>query len=528
MPEARSGSSGFDYVIVGGGSAGAVLAARLSENAEASVLLLEAGPDSAGVDEITIPAAFSTLFRTTWDWTYDTTPQPGLGGRSAFWPRMRALGGCSAMNAMIYIRGNAADYDSWVSDHGAKGWGYWDLLPYFIKSENNSRGADQFHGEGGPLDVEDRRYTHTTIEAFVEAAVEAGHPRNPDHNGATQVGAGLFQVTMRKGRRWSTRDAFLAPAWERPNLEISTESHATRILIESGVAVGVEYVRHGRREQVRAGEVLLAAGAIGSPQLLMLSGVGPAAHLRDRGIDVVVDAAGVGANLIDHPVVPLLWLTKNTDAVTDYQTPTRLLQAKLLGRGPLTSNIGEGGLFFATSQATGGLPNIQVHCAGAGFFDNGLRETPGRAFTAGPTLVEVHSRGRVTLRSSDPFARPEIDAGYFTDRRDLDAIVEGCLTTREIVLGSKTMRHFIQESYIGDANTPETMIEHVRTWGQTLYHPVGTCAIGSVVDENLRVHGIANLRVVDASVMPNVTRGNTNAPVIAIAERAADLIRGAA
>lgn len=515
---------GFDVVIVGGGSAGAVLAARLSENPDRQVLLLEAGPDSAGVDEITIPAAFSTLFRTAWDWTYDTVPQSGLNNRSAFWPRMRALGGCSAMNAMIYMRGNAADYDAWVTDHGAKGWGYSDLLPYFIKSENNSRGADAFHGVGGPLDVEDRRYTHTTIEAFVEAAVEAGHPRNNDHNGASQAGAGLFQVTMRKGRRLSTREAFLAPAMARPNLEIRTDSHATRVLMESGRAVGVEYYFHGVREQVHATEVILSAGAIGSPQLLMLSGVGPADHLRQHDIPVVADAPLVGANLSDHPVAPLVWLTKNTDAVTDYQTPLRLFQAKLFGRGPLTSNIGEGGLFFATSSASGGLPNIQVHCAGAGFFDNGLRETPGRAFTAGPTLVEVHSRGSIRLNSANPFAKPAIDAGYFRDRRDLDAIVEGCLTTREIVLGSKTMRHFIAGPYIGDAKTIGEMTEHVRSWGQTLYHPVGTAAIGTVVDENLRVHGVNGLRVIDASVMPAVPRGNTNAPTIAIAERAADLI----
>lgn len=528
MADVAAADTRFDYLIVGGGSAGAVLAARLSENAATSVLLLEAGPDSAGVDEVTIPAAFSTLFRTNWDWTYDTTPQPGLGDRSAFWPRMRALGGCSAMNAMIYIRGNAADYDGWVADHGAHGWGYGDLLPYFIKSENNSRGADDFHGVGGPLDVEDRRYTHTTVEAFVEAAVEAGHPRNSDHNGARQAGAGLFQVTMRRGRRWSTRDAFLAPAWDRPNLEIRTGAHVTRVLIEAGVATGVEYIRAGQRDRVHAGEVLIAAGAIGSPQLLMLSGVGPAQHLRDLGIPVQVDSAGVGANLSDHPVAPLMWLTKNTDAVTDYQTPLRLLQAKALGRGPLTSNIGEGGLFFATSQATDGLPNIQVHCAGAGFFDNGLRETPGRAFTAGPTLVEIHSRGRITLRSADPFARPLIDAGYFSDGRDLEALVEGCLTTREIVLGSKTMRHFLHQPYIGDATSADEMRAHIRQWGQTLYHPVGTCAIGSVVDANLRVNGVGNLRVVDASVMPTVPRGNTNAPVIAIAEKAADLISGAA
>jgi choline dehydrogenase len=517
-----------DFVIVGGGSAGAVLAARLSADPARTVVLLEAGPDSAGIDEISVPAAFPTLFRTAWDWTYDTTPQPGLDDRSAYWPRMRALGGCSAMNAMIYMRGNAADYNSWESEHGAKGWNYADLLPYFIKSERNQRGANAFHGDNGPLHVEDRKYTHPTVEAFVEAAVEAGHPRNDDHNGARQEGAGLYQVTTRRGLRWSTRDAYLAPAFDRQNLQIMTEAHATKVIIDQGRAVGVAYRHQGADHQVFGGEIILAAGSIGSPQLLMLSGIGPGQHLRDLGLPVHVDNAAVGANLSDHPVAPLVWFTKNTDSLTDYQTPARLMQAKFLRRGPLTSNVGEGGLFFATSHATDGLPNIQVHSAGAAFFDNGLHESPGRAFTAGPTLVEIHSRGKITLKSANPYARPLIDAGYFTDRRDLDAIVEGCLTTKAIVEESKTMRHFIKGQYLGHATTADEMRAHVRHWGQTLYHPVGTCAIGTVVDSALRVDGIEGLRVVDASVMPTVPRGNTNAPTIAIAEKAADLINSGA
>jgi choline dehydrogenase len=517
-----------DVVIVGGGSAGAVLAARLSENPARTVVLLEAGPDSAGVDEISVPAAFPTLFRTAWDWTYDTIPQPGLGNRSVFWPRMRALGGCSAMNAMIYMRGNAADYNSWESEHGAKGWNYSDLLPYFIKSEHNARGANAFHGDQGPLYVEDRKYTHPTVEAFVEAAVEAGHPRNSDHNGASQAGAGLYQVTTRRGRRWSTRDAYLAPAFDRKNLQILTQAHATRLIIDHGRAVGVAYRYQGADHQIMGGEILLTAGSIGSPQLLMLSGIGPGHHLREQGIPVHLDNSAVGANLSDHPVAPLVWFTKNTDALTDYQTPARLMQAKLLRRGPLTSNVGEGGLFFATSQATDGLPNIQIHAAGAAFYDNGLHEAPGRAFTAGPTLVEVHSRGQIRLKSANPFSRPLIDAGYFTDQRDLEALTEGCLSTKAMVEESRTMSHFISAPYLGHADTAEEMQAHIRRWGQTLYHPVGTCAIGTVVDPSLRVIGLDGLRVVDASVMPTVPRGNTNAPTIAIAEKAADLISSGA
>lgn len=515
-----------DVVIVGGGSAGAVLAARLSEEADCQVTLLEAGPDSAGVDEVTVPAAFSTLFKTAWDWNYETTPQSELEGRSAYWPRMKALGGCSAMNAMIYIRGNAADYDTWEERYGAHGWSYREMLPYFIKSEDNVRGANEFHGAGGPLRVEDRRYSHTTVKAFVEAAVAAGFPRNKDHNGVQQHGAGLFQVTMNKGRRQSVRESFLKPAMKRPNLKIITEAHVLKVNIAGGRVTGVTYFHDGQTRTLNASEVILAAGAIGSPHLLMLSGVGDGAQLRSLGIDVNLDNPAVGANLSDHPVAPLVWFTKNTDAVTDYVSPTRLMQAKLLGRGPLTSNVGEGGLFFNTSFATDELPDIQVHCAGAMFYDNGMHEPSARAFTAGPTLVEVRSRGSVSLRTADPMARPIIDAGYFTDPTDMDALIEGCLTTRELVEGSAIMRKYIAGHFIGsDAVDKDDMRAHIRRWGQTLYHPVGTCSIGTVVDPSLRVKGIDGLRVIDASVMPTVPRGNTNAPTIAIAEKGADLVK---
>lgn len=515
-----------DVLIVGGGSAGAVLAARLSEDPDRQVTLLEAGPDSAGVDEVTVPAAFSTLFKTVWDWDYETTPQRELNGRTTYWPRMKALGGCSAMNAMIYMRGNRGDYDRWARDFGADGWSYDDLLPYFKKSEDNARGANEFHGAGGPLRVEDRRYSHTTVKAFIDAAVAAGFPRNDDHNGATQHGAGLFQVTMKKGRRQSVRESFLRPAMKRPNLHVLTEAHVLKVNLSQGRATGVTVVHEGEVKTMTAGEVILAAGAIGSPQLLMLSGIGAAADLRALGLDVHCDNPAVGSNLSDHPAAPMVWLTKNTDALTDYVSPSRLLQAKLLGRGPLTSNVGEGGLFFNTSFATDELPDIQVHCAGAMFYDNGMHEPTARAFTAGPTLVEVRSRGSVRLRSADPKARPVIDGGYFTDPTDMDAMIEGCLTTRELVEGSSQMRQYLAGHFLGsDAIDKDDMRAHIRQWGQTLYHPVGTCSIGTVVDSTLKVKGVEGLRVVDASVMPTVPRGNTNAPTIAIAEKAADLIK---
>ncbi len=519
-----------DYVIVGGGSAGCVLAARLTEDPAVTVLLLEAGPADDSED-IAIPLAFSKLFKTRWDWNYTTTEQKQLGGRRTYWPRMKALGGCSSMNAMVYIRGNRLDYDQWRDQHGAAGWGYDDVLPYFLRSEGNARLGGPFHSRTGPLRVEDARFRHEVTSAWLDAAAGWGLTPTGDFNGAEQRGAGRYQLTCRAGRRWSAADAFLRPAMARPNLIVRTGAHVTRLVLDGTSAVGVTYRHEGSMRTARAGrEVLLAGGAVNSPQLLMLSGIGPAGHLREHGIEPVTDLP-VGDNLQDHPVVPLLWHTSGTTDLQDFLTPARLAQWRLFGRGPLTSNVAEGGAFLDSRDGLT-APDLQVHMAPTGFLDNGLREPTARLMATGATLVSVASRGSVKLASPDPFWRPVIDPGYFDDQSDLDALLAGCRILLEIAeqapLSRLRGRPFLPAA--GRDITDEALVEHIRATAQTLYHPVGTCAMGpaetAVVDPELRVHGIDRLRVVDASVMPTVPRGNTNAPTMMIAERAADLIRG--
>jgi choline dehydrogenase len=523
------GERSYDYIVVGSGSAGGVVAARLTEDPQVSVLLLEAGP--ADDDEmIRMPLGFSTLFKTKWDWNYETTPQKHLAGRRAYWPRMKALGGCSAMNAMIYIRGNHADYDEWRDAHGADGWGYDDVLPYFTKAEGNTRLGAPFHGTDGPLHVEDPTYVHPLSTAFVESAVVAGLKRTDDFNGAEQEGVGAYQLTTRKGRRWSVADAYIRPAMHRPNLTVLTEAFVTRILLDGHRATGVAYQRHGEGVVARAdAEVVLSGGAINSPQLLMLSGIGPGAHLREMGIDVVVESAGVGQNLQDHPVAGVLSHTKDTTDVAEMLGVGNLLRWRATGKGPMSSNVADTGAFFASRDDLA-LPDIQLHVAPTGFYDNGLHEPTRRAQTTAVTLVNVQSKGHVRLRSADPSWHPEIDPGYFDDRADLDAVIAGTRRALEI-LGTGPIAQLIDSPWIPASSDPsdDEIVEGIGRLGQTLYHPVGTCAMGtiegSVVDAQLKVHGVDGLRVVDASVMPRVPRGNTNAPTIMIGEKAADLIK---
>ncbi|HEX2895205.1 MAG TPA: GMC family oxidoreductase N-terminal domain-containing protein [Marmoricola sp.] len=518
----------YDYVVVGSGSAGAVLAARLTEDPGVTVLLLEAGGDS-DVDEVNIPAAFASLFKTQWDWNYATTEQKQLHGRRGHWPRMKALGGCSAMNAMIYIRGNRADYETWRDQYGATGWGYDDVLPYFVKAEHNTRFGGPLHGQDGPLWVEDRRWTHELTTAYVESAVSRGHKPTDDFNGVEQDGAGLYQVTCRKGRRWSTYEAYLRPAQERDNLTIATYALATRVELDGDRATGVIFRQGGSLHTATARrEVILCGGAINSPQLLMLSGIGPAAHLREHGIDVRVDLPGVGSNLQDHPVAPLIWHTTGTTDLADFNNVRGLLRWKVRGSGALTSNVGEGGAFFASRPGLS-APDVQIHVAPSGFYDNGLHEQTSRMFTAGVTLVSVASRGSLRLRSADPAIHPAIDPAYFDDQVDLDAMVAGMRQTWETCRQGPLARFLDRPWELPADPTDDDFVEHVRRNAQTLYHPVSTCAMGTgddaVVDTSLRVRGVTGLRVVDASVMPVVPRGNTNAPTIMIAEKAADEIR---
>jgi choline dehydrogenase len=519
----------FDYVIVGAGSAGCVLANRLTENPAARVLLLEAGGEDTD-DAMHVPAAFATLFKTRWDWDYETVEQKHTG-RPAYWPRGKVLGGCSSINAMIYIRGNRADYDGWRDSHGAKGWGFDDVLPYFKRAEGNTRLSGPLHGTDGPLRVEDRVYTHELSHAWVDSAVAWGLKRTDDFNGETQDGAGQYQVTCKKGRRWSTADAYLRPALARPNLTVRTHAQTTRVLLEGTRAVGLSYLDAGAERIVRAeSEVLLCGGTINSPQLLMLSGIGPAEHLREHGIDVAVGLAGVGENLHDHPAAGITWSTKGTTDIVGSATPAGLLRWQLTKRGPLASNIGEAGAFLSTVDVLD-APNIQLIAAPTLFHDNGLREPTTTGFTSAATLVDVASRGRLRLRSAHPQWKPELDPAYYTEPADFHAIRRALRSLIEIGK-SGPLAKFLDKPFLPDRHDldDEALAEHIRQNTQTLYHPVGTCAMGTgeqaVVDPALKVRGVDGLRVVDASIMPAVPRGNTNAPTIMVAEKAADLIRG--
>ena len=528
----------FDYVIVGGGSAGCVIAARLAEDPGARVLLLEAGPDANAIDEVQVPAAFSRLFRSQYDWDYVTIPQERADQRSVYWPRGRVLGGSSAMNAMIYIRGNRVDYDAWRDEYGCVGWGFRELFPYFLRAEDNARPDSPYHGKGGPLSVQDLRHKSEHTGHFLQAAIRRGAVANDDFNGAQQDGVGYYQVTQRDGRRCSAADGYLA---NRPkNLTVVTDALVTGVLIEGGRAAGVSYRHNGQEETARAeSEVILAAGAIGSPQLLMLSGIGPADHLREHGIYVIADVPAVGANLIDHPSVPVVWSTPSLKGLWESSGNAGFVRWKLSHKGPLTSNIAEAG-GFARSDPRLSAPDLQWHVLPVGIFGQALTDPARRAMSVLVTLVDVASRGRVTLSSNDPRHRPLIDPGYLSDVGDLSALAIGVRMARDYGTAAPLSKICAEELAPGDgAHTDHELRDYIRANIMSTYHPVGTCAMGgdvgrsasgynSVVDPLLRVRGVDGLRVVDASVMPTLPRGNTNAPTIAIAERAAELIAGRA
>jgi choline dehydrogenase len=521
----------YDYIIVGAGSAGSVLAGRLSAKPEVKVLLIEAG----GSDKhlyVRMPAGIANLAGPRFNWGYETVPQRQMNGRRMYQPRGRLIGGSSSVNAMVYTRGQREDYDHW-RQLGNAGWSYADVLPYFKKSERNENLAGEFHGREGPLNVAERPYTNPLSHVFVDAAQEAGLPFNPDFNGAVQVGCGLFQVTQKNGERWSAASAYLHPAATRRNLTVIAKAQATRVLIENGRAVGVEYVRRRRRHTARAQrEVVLAGGAINSPQLLLLSGIGPAQELAALSIPVKLDLPGVGKNLQDHLNVNIV--RRAIGGVTldgkgrGFRTLPVALEFLLFKTGPGTTNVAEAGA-FAISNAGAATPDIQFHFIPAQVVNHARTPMDGDGVTLHACCLRPQSRGEIRLASADPLQPPLIDPNYLAAEYDLKILIEGIRLGREILAAPAFGPWLREERIPGDAVRSERELEaFIRATAETEYHPVGTCKMGSdplaVVDDRLRVRGIEGLRVIDASIMPTVISGNTNAPTVMIAEKGAEMM----
>lgn len=523
--------SNWDYVIIGGGSAGCVLANRLSEDGKSRVLLLEAGSRDRN-PMIHIPGGLGKLFGRGVNWRFHTVPQRHLDNRAVWYPQGRTLGGSSSINAMVYIRCQKEDYDGWAAA-GNEGWAYEDILPYFRKSEDNDKFADRYHGSGGPLWVSDQLAPHSVSRAFVRAAQQYGLPYNTDFNGETQYGTGFYQVTCRNGRRRSAAVSYLRPAKNRQNLHIITGARVSRVLLEGKRAVGVEYNLGGApRKALAAREVVLAAGAINSPKLLMLSGIGAAEDLRAFGITPIVDLPGVGNNLQDHVCTNVHVQTKGRITYDGQDKFPRSIphgiQWMLFRSGPAAAVIVEGACFEQTPGET--RPNLQIHIAPATVVRGGQTTIEGTGFTVNSTFLRPRSRGTVRLASSDPGDDPLIDPNYLDDPYDRQMAIASVRTIRKI-LGQSAMAPYIQHERLpGDrAESDDAIMEYVRQYACCDYHPVGTCKMGndplSVVDASLKVRGVGSLRVVDSSIMPVLPSGNTNAPTIMIGEKGADLIR---
>jgi choline dehydrogenase len=514
----------YDYVVVGAGSAGCVLANRLTEDPDVQVLLLEAGPPDRN-ENIHVPLGYLQLGATEVDWDYHSAPEQECFGRRITLPRGRVLGGSSSINAMVYIRGNRRDYDDWK----VSGWSYAELLPYFIKAEDNERGASQWHGVGGPLPVSEERSGNLMSHAFVDAGAQAGLARNDDFNGAEQDGVGMYQVTQRGGMRASAAVAYLHPAMERANLTVMPYMQVHRVLFEGTRAVGVQASRLGELQELRAErEVILCGGAYNSPQLLMLSGVGPAEHLTLREIEVLLDQPSVGENLSDHAAAQLVWTTPEPQSLLLALEPEALEQFEATQTGPFASNLAEAGGFARVGDGAP-APDVQFHFAPVHIVDEGLRDPEGHGVWVSPCLLTPDSRGSVRLASSDPTAKPIVHNAFYSSGDDMQRMIAALRLTLDIC-GQPAMQPYCAEPFTTPAgDSDEAMREHIARTTFAIYHPVGTCRMGedadAVVDEQLRVNGLEGLRVVDASVMPVVPRGNTNAPTIAVAERAAELIR---
>ncbi len=521
----------FDYIIIGAGSAGCVLANRLSENPANRVLLLEAG----GRDWhpfIHMPAGLAKLAtRKSVNWAYTTEPQAELNNRRLYWPRGRVLGGSSSINAMCYCRGHRKDYDGW-RDQGNPGWGFDEVLPWFMHSEDQQNGASEFHGTGGPLSVQNLRHTNPLSASFIAAAQQAGHTRNDDFNGPVQRGFGYYQVTQRNGRRCSSSVAYLRPALGRSNLVVKTHAHAEELLLDGQRATGVRYSRKGETHRAEAAQVVLSGGAINSPQLLLLSGIGPAAELQRHGIHVRHELAGVGKNLQDH--LDICTLAKSHqpisyDQLSDIAVGLRYLFDR---RGPGSSNIAEAGGFVVSRLATDERPDIQMHFVPALLDDHGRNRLPGHGMTVHACALRPESRGEITLKSADPTAAPALQPRYLSTAYDRRLMIECVRLAREILAQPAFSDHVGEEIFPGAAlQTDDEILEFVRRKAESIYHPIGTCRMGNdelaVVDHQLKVRGLQGLSVVDASVMPSLVSGNTNAPTIMIAEKfAAELLAG--
>jgi choline dehydrogenase len=523
----------YDYIIVGGGTAGCVLANRLSADPTQRVLLLEAGPRDNYI-WIHIPIGYGkTMFHKVYNWGYYTEPDPGMNDRKIYWPRGRGLGGSSSINGLIYVRGQPEDYDAW-GEAGNRGWGWNDVLPYFIRSEGNVRGASATHGADGPLACSDIGDRHELIDAIIAGAGELGIPRTDDFNGGNQEGAGYYQLFTRNGWRVSTAAGYLKPVLSRPNLTVRTDAQATRVLFNGKRAAGIEYRQGGALHVANAArETILAAGALQSPQLLQLSGVGPGALLQQFGIPVVHDAPGVGENLQDHLQLRLIYkctkpITTNDDLASWWRSAGMGLKWLLQRKGPLAIGINQGGLFTRVLPEST-TPDIQFHFATLSADLAGAKPHPFSGFTMSVCQLRPTSRGHVRITSPDPFTPPAMQPYYLSTELDRRCAVEAIRFTRRLA-ATPSLAPYVKEEYRPGANaaSDHDLLEFARNYGATIFHPSGTCKMGddpqAVVDDRLRVRGVTGLRVVDCSIMPTLVSGNTNAPVVMIAEKASDMI----